>query len=321
MLTHIIIIIGGGLDTDIIIVIKSWPAGKSSQSSTCLTADSLHPLEHMVLGENNRSYETSSHNLPCSNEPFTLTYMHQTPYDVAILVEAWLEPGMDIRRLSHTVSSPTLTDPDMILPDQTSWPLPLSISKPSYSVRSRSPVSKDGQSALPGVTRISVLGPKTPSLSSTKGIEIKPKQATPYGEDTLAFPGTLRAKTQHKTSTDPESALESGLSDGDISIRSENLDEIKWPGLDSDSVDGASVFSEEDTVHEGDNVSGAIVADQDKLAQFKRGSKRDEELDLHTAMSQKAELILANAKKKLNVRNIFGFKLHVPDNCCLAHGG
>lgn len=213
---------------------------------------------------------------------------------------------MDLRRYSATVSSPTLTDPDMILPDQTSSLPPSSFSRPSHSMRSSSPVMKGRQSPLPGVIRDSVWGLETPSLSSTKGIEINPKDGKRYCEETPAFSSTLRRKSQDKTSTDPAPALERRLSDGDMSIRSQDLEYFEWPGLNSDSEDGASVSLEEDTRHEGDNVSGGFAADQDKLAQSKRGTKRDEEPDLHAAMSQRADLILANAKKKLNVRNGFG---------------
>ncbi|QDS74292.1 hypothetical protein FKW77_003732 [Venturia effusa] len=92
------------------------------------------------------------------------------------------------------------------------------------------------------------------------------------------------------------------LSDGSSSVHSDELENMKWPGFDSaHGADVESVVLEEEEERYRDLPKVADSDDTSMLDDPCLGSRAGEEDD-EDLLSKRADMILANAKKRLNVR-------------------
>ncbi|KAI9875479.1 MAG: hypothetical protein M1830_008421 [Pleopsidium flavum] len=225
-------------------------------------------------------------------------------------------------KLSPGPPSPTLTNPDMILP-YTVYPLN---PKPSPANRPSPPSEAIGErlnSQLPNQVSEkaisnarSVTPGNTPPLGSygsgTMLPDIEEVDTTPKGGRSrrtssgsrtppLVWPPRL-ATTQRGGSIHVEPYLKR-LSHGSSSVGSEDFDFGHWGGFDgAASVDGESVFQDE----EEDNSLAAAHAGYGTVQLSNGIQRKDTVLEgdhedpfSHAALSKRAERILANAKKRL----------------------
>ena len=92
------------------------------------------------------------------------------------------------------------------------------------------------------------------------------------------------------------------LSDGTCSVTSEDLDNFKWPGFDGGAdTDGMSTVMGED---DDDERTGHVLKysnSEEDIERWREAQARGEDEDF---LSRRAEMILANAKRRLNVRAI-----------------
>jgi len=104
-------------------------------------------------------------------------------------------------------------------------------------------------------------------------------------------------------------------SDGSSSVHSDDLENMKWPGFDSggDAEEESVVLDEEeekfgsfpkvvgsdDSTDNDDQWLGPKTEDD-------KENNEDQDALFQDPLSRRADIILANAKKRLNVRNAFG---------------
>lgn len=221
--------------------------------------------------------------------------------------------------------SPTLTNPDMILPDNYGFSPP-----GKYQVRQGQ--DDDYGYAQPVGQAVTIQGrrangtgarPRSPSLlrlarplSDIQEVETgqtTPKaqpQVVPYLADPLASSPTLR---DHADMAGWEAQEERRLSDeSSSSVHSDDLENMKWPGFDSTpGADEGSVLLDEEEEKFGSfpKVVGSDEStDNDDNDQW-LGPKTEDEKENKSAeddifqdpLSRRADIILANAKKRLNV--------------------
>ncbi|KAH7130703.1 hypothetical protein B0J11DRAFT_259439 [Dendryphion nanum] len=127
------------------------------------------------------------------------------------------------------------------------------------------------------------------------------RKNSPRLEDTLASSPTIRdALSSHPPN---EWAQQRRLSNASSSIHSEDLENLRWPGFDSSTqFDDSGVVLEEDDDEEEEHDQFPVDAHEDDDHEEPRrwGAQTEEEYS-SAALSRRAELILANAKKRLNV--------------------
>jgi hypothetical protein len=219
--------------------------------------------------------------------------------------------------------SPTLTNPDMILPfnHNTFAALPSPPREEHTSLLLESARDSDlGSYGLASGRRSGYLSARTPppsnnrlssTLSDIQEVEITPRKQVlvpvPRVVDTVASSPTLRDSygTDSQLSKWRDAGHERRSSDSS-SVLSEDLERMKWPGFDSGGMDEESVLDDEDDRHgafprvaNGDDTidDNAHMSDAQWLGS--RPSDDDDEDD--DPLSKRADLILANAKKRLNV--------------------
>lgn len=219
------------------------------------------------------------------------------------------------RAVPHGERSPTLSDAGMILPvfEATSAraesPAPYIAERPpSPPVLYRDP-SHVALEAAPQSRREASKQRKSPALSSQSSrstlrnmaISASAARLADARDTSLASSPTLHdALNSHP----PHSPMEHDprrLSTASSSVHSEDLD--NWPGFDTqDTFEDSGVDLEEKRDElPGD---GDITGEQEHgrwQSAPNSGSDEDEELT-SAALSRRAEMILANAKKRLNVR-------------------
>jgi hypothetical protein len=95
------------------------------------------------------------------------------------------------------------------------------------------------------------------------------------------------------------------FSDTSSSVHSEDLESIKWPGFaEPGSFDDSGVVledNEEGEDHFPVDVSGDDHAGKERWMDGQSDSSEDNDEYSSAALSKRAEIILANAKKRLNV--------------------
>lgn len=182
-----------------------------------------------------------------------------------------------------SVSSPTLTNPDMILPNGNNSLSSLpdhDASPPSPQLRLRA-VPKSSQARDHRRQRLSreILRDSDADVASSKARKrLSAKASAPALKTQDSFEMAKKRLS-----------VERKWSDGSAeSINSEVLEQMRWPPLDS--VNGENMDEDE----YGDRKS-AIEDDE-----AEEGHVEDEN-DPYSSMSRRAEIILANAKKRLNV--------------------
>jgi len=220
--------------------------------------------------------------------------------------------------------SPTLTNPDMILPDNYGFSPPGKYQVPQSD--------SDYGSAQPAAHAPTVQGrrpngivprPRSPSLLRLARPlsdiqEVETLQSTPkalplqYPVDIMASSPTLRDRPELERVDVPEERRLSG--DSVSSVHSDDLANMKWPGFDSaEGIDEESVVLDEDEEEkfgsfpkvagsddspddENDNDQWLGPKDESEL-----GSPKQSEDLFQDPLSRRADIILANAKKRLNV--------------------
>lgn len=208
--------------------------------------------------------------------------------------------------------SPTLTNPDLILPDlsdgQDSTPSPRLRSQrppspPSHLLRQSFHLAK----APPGRRSNSNSRPSTSSRTPTDSAHFDDfdgdfdSDATPKGQirkDDASPVGTPRTNVMHKWQRDMERKAYESASSGDADS------EQYTTGPDGVHGDSDGSGSADDSDGRYGNLP--YVAGSDDDTDNEQWLDGQEELDMEAissaALSKRAEMILANAKKRLNVR-------------------
>lgn len=220
--------------------------------------------------------------------------------------------------------SPTLTNPEMILPfdmgNRAYTP------SPPRGNQTPSPAATPPGLSLPltygnnmqnSYLNFSRTSPQSHHRISTALSDIEEVETTPKGSRypnfdprALASSPTLRENGSAGHTVDWK-AHSRKLSDGSSSVHSDELANMKWPGFDSaHGADAESLVLEED--EEDKYATFPKVADSDDISvnddpwlSPRAGEDDDEDL-----LSKRADMILANAKKRLNA----GF-LHTTTTC------
>lgn len=210
--------------------------------------------------------------------------------------------------------SPTLSNPDLILPfdigNRAYTPSPTrgnQTPSPAATPPGLARPISYGNSMPNSYVNFSRTSPQAHHRISTALSDIEEVDTTPKGSRypeltpvTLASSPTLRINGAMDLVD--WKAHSRKLSDGSSSVHSEELANMKWPGFDS--AHGADVESV--VLEQGEEEYGTLpkVADSDDISMLddpwlgpRAGEDDDEDL-----LSKRADMILANAKKRLNVR-------------------
>jgi hypothetical protein len=194
----------------------------------------------------------------------------------------------------HYPPSPTLTNPDLILPD-------------FFGIPQTSPTRGSNAKRLSTATNLAIahlanlngpFSPETQARPSSPLSAIDESDTTPKRSRSVQDAPLASSPTINPTRDAPEWPLmaarpASGLSNGSSSIHSEDLE--KWKPTHQTNETDESVMDEED---------------EEKFRQFAKQSggpegssspASKEDYAAEDYLSKRAEIILANAKKRLNV--------------------
>jgi hypothetical protein len=188
--------------------------------------------------------------------------------------------------------SPTLTNPDMILPKRGS----MSPQRAPLSVETRSarPANYPQYHALtlpPAPPSPSIMLHPSSPLSAIEEGETTPRRMHP-GRSALASSPTVRATGDPAEWPLKETRRFSGLSNGSSSVHSDDLERWKPAARAGD-----------DSLDDGDEKTSRLpkVSELDDEGDNEGWNSRDDD-GTDDFLSRRAEIILANAKKRLNVR-------------------
>jgi len=138
--------------------------------------------------------------------------------------------------------------------------------------------------------------PSSP-LESIEEVDVTPKKARStqslHFASALASSPTLRSSPYLSDPT-PAPRASSRISNSSSSIHSEDLDDIRWPRLYGQDAEESVVLDEEE-----DRFGFFPKSDDDTEADAWLGARGDENSE--DFLSRRADIILANAKKRLNV--------------------
>jgi len=121
-------------------------------------------------------------------------------------------------------------------------------------------------------------------------------------DDALASSPTLRDSESAPVTDNWDADEQRRRSDSSGSIGSEDLEKMKWPGFDSaNGFDDSGVdLAEQEEEH--DQFPSDVHGDDDTVEHWLEGpGDGDGDSYSSAALSRRAEIILANAKKRLNV--------------------
>ncbi|KAE9981021.1 hypothetical protein Vi05172_g11040 [Venturia inaequalis] len=210
--------------------------------------------------------------------------------------------------------SPTLTNPEMILPFEIENHI-IRTPSPTRGNQTPSPAATPpglgrpltyGNSMPNSYVNFSRTSPQSHHRISTALSDIEEVDTTPTGP---RYPGIKPATLASSPALKENGAMglvdwkthSRRLSDGSSSVHSEELANMKWPGFDSaHGTDVESVVLEEEEDNYGtlpkvvDSDDGSVI-DEPWLGPH-AGEDDDEDL-----LSKRADMILANAKQRLNV--------------------
>lgn len=208
--------------------------------------------------------------------------------------------------------SPTLTNPEMILPyvcDDTSSPPPRQ--RISYMMQPAAMQNTEPATALASAT--AVFRHRNSSFSQPFGRNRDGYRTIDKTAAKFAGPKDLIASspTVHGSSSYWAHNVERRRSDAQSSVGSDELNDLKWPRFDS-SHEGEDAGSDLDAEEEERFGSFPQVAGSDDEEEEEEQwdnshtdvtAEEDEEDPYSSAaLSRRADIILANAKKRLNVR-------------------
>jgi len=240
-----------------------------------------------------------------------------------------MAPDLDMvyGNLTQPPLSPTLTNPDMILPDAYDYG-----HSPPVKYQHAAHDQNDYDYASPLEQVVTLQGrrmngsgarPRSPSLlrlarplSDIQEVETSqttPKaRLLPFQTDALASSPTLQ---DHVDVTRWDTIKMRRTSDESSSVHSEDLENMKWPGFDSggDAEEESVVLDEEEEEKFGSFpkvVGSDDSTDDDQWLGPKTEDDKENNGDqdglFQDPLSRRADMILANAKKRLNVSNTFG---------------
>ncbi|ORX95411.1 hypothetical protein BCR34DRAFT_607959 [Clohesyomyces aquaticus] len=221
--------------------------------------------------------------------------------------------------------SPTLSDAGMILPEvyplRSLSPNPYTERPPSpssllYSHSNRSapklasaPQGRRGPSPQVRSPPLSAQSSRSTLRSAMTETAAGPKKHRLHGEDALASSPTI-ASPPHLMEKPWEGDQPRRLSNSS-SLHSEDMENMKWPGFDGsggfDFDDSGVVLDEDEDEDDDDDERDPfpIASNADEDAEQDRWLEAQDEVDddlySSNALSRRAEIILANAKKRLNV--------------------
>jgi hypothetical protein len=190
--------------------------------------------------------------------------------------------------------SPTLTNPDMILPKRGSMsPQRAPLSVETRSARSAHYPQYHALPLPPAPPSPSIMLHPSSPLSAIEEGETTPRRAHP-GPSALASSPTLRATGDLPEWPLKETRRLSGLSNGSSSVHSEDLE--RWKA--------AARVGEADSLDDGDERTSRLpkVAELDDEGDNEGWNSSRDDDGTDDFLSRRAEIILANAKKRLNVR-------------------
>jgi hypothetical protein len=239
-----------------------------------------------------------------------------------------MAPDLDMvyGNLTQPPLSPTLTNPDMILPDAYDYPHspPVKYQHPAHDHNDYDYASPLGQVVTLHGRRMNGSGarPRSPSLlrlarplSDIQEVEtsqMTPKaQLLPYRTDALASSPILQ---DHLDVTRWNTIKTRRTSDGSSSVHSDDLENMKWPGFDSggDAEEESVVLDDEE---EKFGSLPKVVGSDDSTdndqwlgpkTEDDKENNGDQDALFQDPLSRRADIILANPKKRLNVSNSFG---------------
>jgi len=233
-----------------------------------------------------------------------------------------MAPDLDMvySSLTQPPLSPTLTNPDMILPDAYDYGPTVKYQHTAHDQNDYDYASSLEQVVTHQGRRMNGSGvrPRSPSLlrlarplSDIQEVETSqttPKaRLLPYQTGTLTSSPTLQ---DHVDVARWETLKTRRTSDGSSSVHSDDLENIKWPGFDSGDVEEGSVVldDEEEKFGSFPKVVGSDdSADNDEWlgakAEDDKENNGDQDALFQDPLSRRADMILANAKKRLNVGN------------------
>jgi hypothetical protein len=205
--------------------------------------------------------------------------------------------------------SPTLTfNPDMILPDKESSPLQKRAIMASWNTGSPPGLHSIATAKYQSVHRVGPgqlsppihVRPASP-LESIDEADVTPKKSRSmhslhYATTGLASSPTLRNSPYLSDLAPPRAS--SRISNSSSSIHSEDLDDIRWPRLDGQDTEESVMLDEDE-----DRFGNFPKSDDDVDAEAWLATRENETSE--DFLSRRADIILANAKKRLNVSGFF----------------
>ncbi|KAF2182217.1 hypothetical protein K469DRAFT_712828 [Zopfia rhizophila CBS 207.26] len=216
--------------------------------------------------------------------------------------------------------SPTLSDAEMILPESDKL---RSISPGPYTQRPPSPSSllythtnRSAQTIKLASAPQGRRGPspqiKSPPLSSRSSKSTLRTMTDVDGisnqhavrDDTLASSPTIRDSLSNHTRENWGKYQQRRSSNSSGSVQSEDLENMKWPGFDGVSGfddSGVVLEEEEENHHFSTEMNGDDLDNMDNDRWLDGQEDGDDDQYSSAALSRRAEIILANAKKRLNV--------------------
>lgn len=139
------------------------------------------------------------------------------------------------------------------------------------------------------------------TLPNISEVDVTPKRRSPL-DDVIASSPTLRDSISGHNMDNWEAYRSRRLSNGSSSVHSEDLENMKWPGFDGPGAfdDSGVALDEEDQI---DQLPKVANGDDDLETERWLNGPEDGDDDPYSsaALSRRAEIILANAKKRLNV--------------------
>ncbi|KAF2496288.1 hypothetical protein BU16DRAFT_617750 [Lophium mytilinum] len=197
----------------------------------------------------------------------------------------------------------SFTNPDLILPESTSR----SFSPGPYVQRPPSPSSllyhlahtvrgPNPRTMSPSVTARS----SASTLPNIAEVEATPKQRSPRDHVLASSPTIRDSMSGNMESWDVYKNRR--LSNASSSVHSEDLENMKWPGFEGTFDDSGVVLDGDDEEHHGEahkSAPGDEELDNDPWSDEQ--DENDDDPYSSAALSRRAEIILANAKKRLNV--------------------